>query len=120
MILRSHSKIRANGVCLAIALAISTAATPALAQNQAPVLGGPSVIKVQEVATVSGSGLPANTAVTVLVVAPSGAKGSYSAVTTDKGRLEYRVSANASGRWEVVLLDSGGRQLASTAINFLP
>ncbi len=120
MIPRSHSKIRVNGIGFAIALTVSTAATPVLAQNQAPVLGGPSVIKVQEVATVSGNGLPANTAVTVLVVAPSGAKAAYSAVTNDKGRLEYRVIANASGRWGVFLLDSGGRQLAATAINFMP
>lgn len=115
-----HSKIRVNGIGLAIALTVSTGAIPALAQNQPPVLGGPSVIKVQEVATVSGSGLSANTAVTVLVVAPGGAKAAYGAVTNDKGRLEHRVSANASGRWEVLLLDSGGRQLAATAINFMP
>ena len=60
------------------------------------------------------------TVVTVMVIAPGGAKASFGAVTDDKGRLQHRVGANASGRWEVVVLDSGGRQLATTAINFLP
>jgi len=112
---------RSSGLWLGLlVLATGTTALPALAQNQTPVLGGPSVLQVREVATVNGSGLPANTAVTVMVIAPGGAKASFGAVTDDKGRLQHRVGANASGRWEVVLLDSGGRQLATTAVNFLP
>ncbi len=95
-------------------------ALPTLAQKQPASLGGPSVIKVSEVATVSGSGLPINAAVTVVVTAPGGANASFGAVTDAEGRLEHRVAATAAGRWKVAVLDSGGRQLAVTRISFLP
>lgn len=111
----SSSWLRVGALVLCVGTAL-----PASAQRQTPVLGGPSVIKVTEAATVSGSGLPANSAVTVVVVAPSGAKASFGAVTDDQGRVSHRLAANATGRWEVAVQDSGGQQLAKTAINFLP
>ncbi|WP_137732455.1 hypothetical protein [Pseudaquabacterium pictum] len=104
---------------LALVLLAAAAAT-AGAQTPAAVLAGPSVIKLAETATVSGNGLPANSAVTVVVTAPGGAKASFGAVTDPQGRVSHRVAANASGRWEVAVHSSAGAELARTTINFLP
>lgn len=119
-LLRAQRRIGAAALLLCILSAAPVLAQKREALADAPVLGGPSVLKVEEAATVSGTGLPANTAVTVVVVAPGGAKSSFSAVTDAKGRVDHRLAANASGRWEVLVLNTGGRELARTAIQFLP
>lgn len=101
-------------------MACATAMASAGAQQPPAALSGPSVIKVAEPATVHGNGLPANTAVTVVVTAPGGAKASFGAVTDPQGRVAHRVAAHASGRWEVAVHSSAGALLAKTTINFLP
>lgn len=108
-----HRHLVALVLCAAIA-------APVAAQSPRAMLAGPSVIKLAEAATVNGHGLPANSAVTVVVTAPGGAKASFGAVTDNQGRLSHRVAAQVSGRWEVAVLSTGGAELAKTSVNFLP
>lgn len=98
----------------------ATAAASVGAQAPAAMLAGPSVIKLAETATVSGNGLPASSAVTVVVTAPGGAQASFGAVTDQQGRLSHRVAAQAAGRWEVAVHSTSGALLAKTTINFMP
>jgi hypothetical protein len=104
---------RAAGIAAAALLAAG------LALAQAPSFSGPSIGKVSEAATFNGGALPANAALTIAISGPAGSS-SVGTVATAEGTLRYVFSAAQAGAYTLSLQDSGGRTLATAAINVLP
>lgn len=108
---RTHWKLHASGFALVTALLASGGA---LATG--PSLSGPSVVTASTLVPLNAISLPANAAVTVAVTSPSGQEAHYSHVASAAGSLAVSVQVGQSGRYQVRLLDSGGRQIAATML----
>lgn len=95
---------------------LAVVGSPALSSEKASV-SGPSVARAGNTVTLNARALPGGAAVTLAVTTPGGREAHYSAVAGADGTLAVPVKAGAAGIYEVRVLDSGGRTLASTSFN---
>ena len=86
------------------------------ARADAPHFSGPSMARPAAPTTFSGKGFAANAAVTVMVLAPSGAAAGFSAVTSADGALSYTLVPSQEGAYTITVTDSGGQALAKLVV----
>lgn len=98
--------------CIALAAASALAVSAAWASGAS--LSGPSIAAASSMVPLTAKSLPASSAVTVAVAGPSGREAHYSHVSSAEGSLAVNVKVSESGNYKVRVLDSAGRELAST------
>jgi hypothetical protein len=82
-----------------------------------PSIAGPSILVGGAAAKFEGASLPAGNAVTIFVRYPDGRETSVSAMVGDDGRLSQTLVPTGEGVHVVRMVDSSGRELATT--NFI-
>ena len=85
----------------------------------APQFAGPSMVRTNEAASFDGRGFGANSALTVVVVSPSGAEAHFSAVPDAKGRLSYTATGTERGLHKVKVVNAKGKAVAMAAFNVI-
>ncbi|MBS0345273.1 MAG: hypothetical protein JSR69_02330 [Proteobacteria bacterium] len=81
-----------------------------------PTLSGPSSITLSERAVFNGGNFPPSSALTVVVTDPAGKQSSRSVASSASGTFQYELSAGATGRYEIKVVDGKGAPLGSALV----
>ena len=92
------------------------AATAGAVQAQPAYLSGPSIASAKQAAIFRGANFAPNSAVTVMVKAPSGTEAGFSAVTDAEGKLVYEFVPTENGMYSLRVVSERGKALASSSI----
>lgn len=75
---------------------------------------GPSIAKLANPVTFTGTGYQPNAALTIFIKAPSGETAGYGTTADVNGGVSYSVTPTQVGTYALTLTDSGGRTLSET------
>lgn len=81
-----------------------------------PTLSGPSSITLSERAVFSGGNFPPSSALTVVVTDPAGKQSSRAIASSASGTFQYELSAGATGRYEIKVVDGKGVPLGAALV----
>lgn len=105
---------------MSISLTVAGVLFAASSWAQTAYFSGPSVTKLTQPTTFSGKGFAPNSALTVMIQAPSGSTQGYSAIASTDGSFNYTVTFSFQGPYQITVADSGGKTLAAASVAVLP